>query len=234
MIKRELNERSPLRILEHSTHGGLGKGNLGVIAARRGVGKTACLVHIATDQLLRGKQVIHVSFATNPSHIVDWYEDIFREISEKFGLDSVMAVHDEMIRHRIVMNFNQEGIRLPQVIGSLRALIRDGHFAADSIVVDTYDFSQVSIDELKEVREFAAEQDLEIWFSVSLGYEQPQYDSAGIPRLLKDLVEAFSIMICLQPKDKHIHLQLVKDHDAAVPEDLHLKLDPKSLLIARE
>jgi len=56
----------------------------------------------------------------------------------------------------------------------------------------------------------------------------------GIPRLLKNLAEAFSIMICLRPEEKHIRLQLVKDHDAVVPEDLHLKLDPKSLLIARE
>ena len=234
MIKQELNERSPLRILEHSTHGGLGKGNLGVIAARRGVGKTACLVHIATDRLLQGKQVIHATFSTNPSHIVDWYEDIFREIADKFGLDSVMAVHDEIIRHRIIMNFNQEGIRLPQVIGSLRAMIRDGHFAADLIVVDAYDFSRVSMDELNVVRQFAAQQGLEIWFSVSLGFDKPSYDAAGIPDLLKDLIGAFGIVICLRPEEKHIHLQLVKDHDAAVPEDLHLKLDPKTLLIARE
>ena len=106
MIKQELNKRSPLRILERSTHGGLGRGNLGAIAARRGVGKTACLVHLATDQLMQGKQVIHVSFASNPSHIVDWYEDIFREIAETFDLESVMAVHDEMIRNRIVMNLS--------------------------------------------------------------------------------------------------------------------------------
>jgi len=234
MIKQELNDRSPLRILERSTQGGLGKGNLGVIAARQGVGKTACLVHIATDQLLQGKQVIHVSFATSPTHIVDWYEDIFREIAEKFSLESVMAVHDEMIRRRIIMNFNQASIRLPQVIGSLRSMIRDGHFAADAIVVDAYDFAAVSKAELEQVRGFAAEQGLEIWFSVSLGYDRPSYDAAGIPGMLKDLIEAFSIVICLRPEEKHIHLQLVKDHDAAVPEDLHLKLDPKTLLIAKE
>ena len=38
MIKSEQNRRSPLRILEKTTHGGVGKGNLGVIAARKGVG----------------------------------------------------------------------------------------------------------------------------------------------------------------------------------------------------
>jgi hypothetical protein len=234
MIKRELNDRSPLRIFERSTRGGLGKGNLGVIAARQGVGKTACLVHIATDQLLQGKQVIHVSFATNPRHIVDWYEDIFREIAEKFGLESVMAVHDEMIRRRIIMNFNRASIRLPQVIDSLRSMIRDGHFAADVIVLDAYDFSSLAPAELEQVRGFAAEQGLEIWFSVSLGYNQPSYNAQGVPTLLEDLIDAFSILICLRPEENHIHLQLVKDHGAAVTEGLHLKLDPKTLLIARE
>jgi hypothetical protein len=234
MIKQELNARSPLRIFERSTHGGLGKGNLGVIAARQGVGKTACLVHIATDQLLQGKQVIHVSFATNPRHIVDWYEDIFREIAEKFDLESVMAVHDDIIRGRIIMNFNQASISLPQVIGSLRSMIRDGHFAADSIVIDAYDFTAVTKEELEKAREFAAEQELEIWFSVSLGYERPSYDSEGIPGLLQDLIEPISILICLKPEEKHIRLQLVKDHGTAITEDLHLKLDAKTLLIARE
>ncbi len=234
MVKQELNKRSPLRILERSTHGGLGKGNLGVIAARRGTGKTACLVHIATDQLLQGKQVIHVSFAGNPSHIVDWYEEIFREIADKFDLESVMSAHDEIVRQRIIMNFNQEGVPLSQVMGSLRSIIRDGHFAADCIVVDGYDFSRSSSDELAEVRRFASEQGLEIWFSVSLGCEQPRYNRTGVPPLLEKFIDQFSILICLRPEDRRIHLQLVKDHDAEVPEDLHLKLDSKSLLIATE
>jgi hypothetical protein len=234
MIKQELNARSPLRIFERSTHGGLGSGNIGVIAARQGVGKTACLVHIATDQLLQGKQVIHVSFATNPRHIVDWYEDVFREIAAKFGLDSAMAAHDEMIRGRIIMNFNQASIRLVQVIGSLRSMIRDGHFAANTIVVDAYDFNTVSTAELEQVKAFAAEQGLEIWFSVSLGFEQPCFSAEGIPGLLEDLMEPVSILICLRPEEKHIHLQLLKDHGAPIREDLHLKLDPKTLLIARE
>ncbi len=45
MVKSELINRSPLRILEKSIQGGVGKGNIGVIASRKGVGKTACLVH---------------------------------------------------------------------------------------------------------------------------------------------------------------------------------------------
>ena len=81
MVKSELIKRSPLRILEKSIHGGLGKGNIGIIASRKGIGKTACLVHIATDKLFQNKPVIHVSYSSRVDYIISWYEDIFKEIS---------------------------------------------------------------------------------------------------------------------------------------------------------
>ena len=58
MIKTELIKRSPLRILEKSIHGGLGPGNLGILASRKGIGKTACLVHIGIDKLFQDKPVM--------------------------------------------------------------------------------------------------------------------------------------------------------------------------------
>ena len=64
MDLKQLNSVSPLRVFEDSINGGLGKGNLGVIVSKKGVGKTACLVHIATDKLFKGEHVIHVSPAT--------------------------------------------------------------------------------------------------------------------------------------------------------------------------
>ncbi|QEN04719.1 hypothetical protein EW093_08360 [Thiospirochaeta perfilievii] len=83
MVKEELNQKSPLRKLEAITEGGVGTGNIGVIASKQGIGKTACLVHIAVDSLLRDKHVIHVSFDKKTDYISAWYEDIFEEISKK-------------------------------------------------------------------------------------------------------------------------------------------------------
>ena len=60
MLLKELTERSPMRVFENSIHGGLGAGNLGVVVARHGMGKTAFLVDIALDDLLRGRKVLHV------------------------------------------------------------------------------------------------------------------------------------------------------------------------------
>ena len=49
MYRRFLNARSPLRLLEKGLHGGLGRGNLGVVLAGHGVGKTAFLVGLGLD-----------------------------------------------------------------------------------------------------------------------------------------------------------------------------------------
>ena len=179
MIKKELISRSPLRILEQSTHGGVGKGNIGVIAARKGVGKTACLVHIATDQLFQGKHVIHISFANDTSHIVSWYEDIFEEIARRYKLDCTMDVHDDIIRHRVIMNFRQDGVSVEQIQKSIRSMVKDGNFSADLIVIDGYDFNRVSVAEFSAFKVLAEELGIEIWFSATL-HRDSSYKN-GIP-----------------------------------------------------
>ncbi len=232
MVKAEMIKRSPLRILERSTRGGLGKGHLGIIAAKMGVGKTAVLVHLASDQLFQGKHVIHVSFAANTSHIIDWYEDIFSEISRRYDLEMAMSVHDDIVKNRVIMNFNQAGVNVSQIVGSLKVMIQEGHFAADIVVVDSFDFSRATLEDLGNFKTFAEETGIEIWFSVTLPPEPIQHDEQGYPSLLSPFIDLIDIMILLKPQDGLILLDLVKDHDQKPSPDLHLKLDPKILLIA--
>jgi len=231
MIKTEQHKRNPLRILKNSTKGGVGKGNIGVIAARKGVGKTACLVHIATDQLFEEKHVIHVSFSANTSHIISWYEDIFDEIAKKFSIDSAAEVHDRIIKNRIIMNFNQDGVKIKQITNSMKSLIKDGNFSANTIVIDGYDFTKCTIDDLKIIRSFANELGLEVWFSASLKDDKTELNENGIPAVLSDFTDEISILIYMKPEKDYIKLQLIKDHDIFPVPDMHLKLDPLSLLI---
>ncbi len=234
MVKAELVKRSPLRILEKSIHGGVGKGNIGVLASRKGVGKTACLVHIATDKLLRGGRVIHVSFAARVDHIVSWYDDIFTEISKWKNLDSAVQIHDEIIKNRVIMNFNQAGIQTEQVLRSLGAMITDGQFPADMVIFDGFDLSVSGRADLAAIKSFAKSVDLEVWFSASLKGPDPLFDEQWIPRELSAVTDIIDVLISLQFEGDHVRLQLAKDHDKLNPGDLHLKLDPKTLLIAED
>lgn len=232
MVKSELIRRSPLRIFEKSIHGGLGPGNIGAIASRKGVGKTACLVHIATDKLLQGKHVIHVSFSSRVDHIITWYEDIYREIARKRNLESAVDVHDELVKNRVIMNFSQEGLKAEHILNSLRAMIQDGHFAADCIIFDGYDIEKAQPEDLAAIEDFARKINLEIWFSISLKGEEPLFDERGIPKVLLPHLDALAVLVTLVYSGDYVHLQVIKDHETIDLREMNLKLDPKTLLIA--
>jgi hypothetical protein len=233
MVREEFIQRNPLRILEKSIHGGLKKGNVAVVASPKGVGKTACLVYIATVSLVQGRHVIHVSFSSRTDHIINWYEDIFKEIARKRNLEDAMETHNEMIRNRVIMNFNQEGLVPGQVVRSIRSMIKDGNFAADLIMVDGYNLSRGNIENFKALKEFAAEMGVCIWFSASTRGDV-SLEPGAVPEELKPYMDYVDVLITLSDKKDFIALQLVKDYENYTQENLHVRLDPRTLLIAEE
>jgi len=235
MVKSELIKRSPLRIFEKSIHGGVDKGQIGVLASKKGVGKTACLTHIAVDKLFQDRHVIHVSFATSVEHIINWYEDIFKEIAKKRNLENAVEVHDEIIKNRVIMNFNQDRVSMDQVIKSLEALINDGNFPADAVIFDGYNISDESKSDLETIKEFAQRLKLEIWFSLSLQEKEKQlFNEKDIPIVLEKLIDNVDVLINLRHSGDYVHLQVAKDHELIENREMALRLDPKTLLIAEE
>lgn len=234
MVKEELIKRSPLRIFEQSIHGGLGKGKLGVIASKQGIGKTACLVHVATDKLFRDEQVIHVSFSQNVNHVIAWYEDIFKEISKKRHLEDAMEVHDELIKHRVIMNFSQDQVSVEQIVTSLRAMINDGGFKADSVVFDGYQMTTIHEQDLDNIKQFAKEMDIEVWFSVSPVVQDAAIDEYGIPESLSKYADKLDVLIGLKYENQNVVMTAVRDHGYKEPVKMAIKLDPKTMLISED
>jgi hypothetical protein len=233
MIRSELIKRSPLRILENSTHGGVGKGHIGVIAGPKGLGKTACLVHMATDQLMQGKHVVHISFSPEAGHIVSWYEAIFKEITRRCKLDNTMDVHDEVVQNRIIMNFKQSTMHWPQIEERLKTILDNAHFIADTVVVDGYDFSAATAAEFGQFRRFASESGCSFWFTASQNKNGTPVSRDQAFAFLDPFIDDIAVLILLTDRGSYIHLELLKDHGNAV-QDMHLKLDPQILLIAEE
>jgi hypothetical protein len=232
MIKKHLITRSPLRVFEDATHGGPGKGAVAVLASPKGVGKTACLVHIATDKLFQGKSVIHVSYASRVDYIITWYEDIFKEIAKNHRLRDAVAVHDEIIKNRVIMNFKQDGMKTEQVLRSLEAMITGGKFNAETIIVDGYDFGLAESADLVRFKEFARRMGLEIWFSASLKETGGgAYGPDGMPALLAPHAGQIDVLVTLQAKSDAVEIRVVKDHDNPPAGILPLKLDPRTLLL---
>lgn len=232
MFKQKLIEHSPIRILEKSIHGGVGKGNLGVFTARKGVGKTACLVHVAIDKLLRNQNVLHLSFTDNPHHIENWYRQVFQEVSNKFKLENAFTIYDEILQKRLIMHFTQKNGDFDYILDSINQVEAGADFHSKIVIIDGYSFEGISEDDLKLWKQFAINHDVAIWFSATLHRHNPQFDQYGIPTPVNRFAELFSVIIMLEPMHDYIDMKLLKDHDFNHLDRLRLKLDPKSMLIS--
>ncbi|HZJ88966.1 MAG TPA: hypothetical protein VFC80_07420 [Sphaerochaeta sp.] len=235
MQLQELNELSPLRVFDESLGGGLGRGNLGVLVSRHGVGKTACLVHLATDKLLHNEHVIHVSFSGNVEHVINWYKEVFREVSAGRTLDDAATVYNNILSNRVVMNFSQENVTIDKVLSSLETLIKHGSFKADAILFDGYKLTVATEDDVRKIKAFAQEMDLEVWFSVSPVRRDVTYDKYGVPNTMLKYVELIDVLIGLvynEELDKVV-MTAVKAQGQMMEKPMGVTLDPKTMLISK-
>jgi len=231
MVVNELIQRSPIRVFEKAISGGLKPGEFGVIASPSGIGKTSVLVQIALDKLLQDKKVIHISFTQHTDYVLVWYKDIFNEFIKKRNLQNEKDVKNEIEKSRVLMKFNQEGLTVEQILKSIRALIKEGGFNADSVIVDGLNFSAVKESHIAAFKAFASEMGVSIWSSCTVKGAEPFYDKRNIPLVLKDYAELFEVIVVLEPKQDNITLTVSRDRETSVSENLALKLDPKTLLI---
>jgi hypothetical protein len=129
------------------------------------------------------------------------------------------------------MNFNQDGISAEQILRSLRAMIVDGGFKAQALIIDGLDFAKIDRDRIVNTKDFAKEQGLEVWYSCTVPAGDSQYTRQNIPAMIKDYVDLVDSVIVLEPKPDHISLSVSKDRETYNPASMALKLDPKTLLI---
>jgi hypothetical protein len=112
-------------------------------------------------------------------------------------------------------------------------MIVHGNFAADTIIVDGFDFAQGTPEDIRKFKEFAARLGLEVWFSATLKGDDPLFDEKGVAFILGDFMGVIDVLISLRHEGEIVRLDLVKAHDKPATGKLRLLLDPKTLLIAK-
>ncbi len=228
MYRKFLNARSPLRLLEKGLHGGLGRGNLGVVLAGRGVGKTSFLVGVALDELLRGEHVLHVTLDQTVAHVRAFYDTVFDDLATSTHLEAQAVARSEVDRRRSIRAYApaqfssarlREAVKVESEAGSKPALV----------IVDGFDLAAAPRGELAEIRALAQELEAEIWLSAALATER----IAGIPASLGAVKDIASVVLALEPGVESVALRALKDHDNPDVSALHVALDPRSLLLIR-
>ncbi len=232
MLKKDLTLRNPLRLLGKENQDILPKGGFGAVLARAGVGKTAIMVQLSLETLLRGKNVLHVSLSDPVNKVSLWYKEVFHNLADQYNAQQVNQLWESILHHRFIMTFKVEGFSVPKLEERLADLTEQDIFSPDMIVIDGFPFDDGVEASLKQLKAFAEDHDLCIWFSVRTHrHEKPQPD--GIPPELTHIDDLFEVVIQLQSEGKNIHVKATKGGSTDGLTS-GLILDPSTMLMVTE
>jgi len=233
MYSKELSERNPLRLFEHSIHGGLGPGNIGVVVARHGLGKTAFLVGIAIDDAIRGRKVLHVSLDKTVNHVREFYDEIFMDLAHSTNLEDLGSARLEMERHRMIHTYVGGTYSTDKLRQSIQFLKEIAHFAPACLILQGFGFEQASLADIEALRKLASEFNVELWMTASTHRDAP-LDDRGIPASLSKLAPAIAVIVQMTDDNGSVKLSLLKDHDNPNVAKLTLALDPSTMLLVKK
>jgi len=215
-------------LLEKGLHGGLGPGNLGVVLAGHGVGKTSFLVGVAMDELLREGRVLHVSLSHSVRHVRAHYDTVYEELAESTHLEDERLIHAEIDRHRSVRVYPPGSLSMKKLREAVEVEIETAG-KPSLIVLEGVELAEMSRDEAVALKELAVELGAEVWIEAASSEEHV----GQIPPAVAALDDLISVVLVLEPKAEVARLRALKDHENPDLTDLHVSLDPHTLLLVR-
>lgn len=216
--KKELLASSPVRFFE-PTGAALDEGEIGLLTAKKGLGKTSILVQFGIDTLLKDKAIVHVSFNQKSENVITWYSSVLAEICKSHKVD-VDELSDELFRNRTILNFNQNTFTLPKVVNTLNAL-KDNGIKLETIIVDDLDLLKTEVSDLNCFCDFIKEEKMTAWFS----YNSEASDLNQI--LPSEKMAKFNSVAHLLPETESVSLSILKKGEGKV------KLNSKTLLMTK-
>jgi len=237
MYRKDVNEQSPLRILEQSIHGGLGKGNLGVVMARAGVGKTACLVQIGLDDLMRDRDVLHVGLGQTLDHVLSFYDALFDDLAARTALEDREAVRAAIGRHRVIKTFADHQLTPERLDEAIHLFGKHLSFHPQAVLIDGFAWEGPVASTAAALGAFKAcakRLGAELWLTAQTHRRVTGSHPTRVPPPCEPYLDLIDVAIFLEPAGRHVAVRLLKDHGDAQPPDTHLHVDPDTLRLVSD
>lgn len=226
MLNKKLILLNPFRVMGYENDDIIPEGGLGAVSAQAGVGKTALLVQLALNAMLRGKKVLHISL-NDPVHKVDiWYHELFNKVAEKAGVEAKSDIWESVLSNRFIMTFKVEGFNMPKLKERLTDLSVQNIFFPQIVIIDGLKFDDAARETIGGLKMLAEKHSLRLWFTVHARPQEENPDELS-PALLpfKDL---FDVVFKLQPEKGEVCIRPVSGKSSAAKP---LYLDPATMLI---
>lgn len=212
----------------------LNPGKIGVLMARAGVGKTACLTHIAIEHLLRGVPVLHVSVDSSPEKVKAWYYEALKNLFASTGRADPAKVNHQLEPLRFILAYLHQTFSPLKLEQSLESLKDKAKFQPGLVVLDGLDFDQVSRSTLEELRGFAEKYDLALWMSARTHRHKSLANEQGIPYPCNENDDLFDSIVLLDTDSETVRVRMLKHGGQYHPPITEVFLNPQTYLVQRE
>src|SRR3989304_2206816 len=150
MLDKKLIPLNSFKVIGYESEEIIPAGGLGAVSAQAGVGKTALLVQLAINSMLRGKKVLHISLNDPVNKVSLWYNELFNNIARQAGLEGLNETWGAILPNPFIMTFKVGGFNLPELEERLYDLIVQNIFLPEIIIIDGLKFNNKEASETIE------------------------------------------------------------------------------------
>ena len=205
-------------MIDDLADGGLGKGELGVMVAPAGIGKSWALVNIGANAVKAGLKVIHYTLELNEHYVGLRYDSVFTGIAAqelKYNIDDVKKRLSSINGNLIVKYYPTMGASVNSISAHIEKCMVQG-FKPDLVIVDYADLlrgtgkSRELRHELgnlyEDLRGIAGEHEMPIWTASQANRSALEEDVIGAEKIAesyaKIMTADFVISLSRKIEDK--------------------------------
>ncbi len=216
MLVNEILDQNPIHLLNGGrTEAALKPGEVGVVIAKPGVGKTALLVQFALDSMLINGPVIHASIGDPVAKVTVWYDEMLSHLAKRFDGVALGQLWAQNLQKRFIMTFKAERFSLAGLEERIADLSSQNIFTAKVLLLDGL---ELTTDNMAALKELAKKLDMAIWVTATAEVES---DYA------KELTAAADRSMGLRHTGNYVEVLPFK----GLKDSVSLHLDPQSMLV---
>ncbi|NTV38055.1 MAG: hypothetical protein HGA82_02570, partial [Anaerolineales bacterium] len=118
----QLEGQEAMELVRRTLGSPLMPSELGALMARAGVGKTACLTHIALEHLFESQPVLHVCIDGVAEKIKIWYQELMRNLLASTSKDEFARLQRRLEGMRFILAYLHQTFSVQKLEQSLQNL----------------------------------------------------------------------------------------------------------------
>ncbi|MGC9196175.1 MAG: hypothetical protein ACP5IL_12080 [Syntrophobacteraceae bacterium] len=208
---------------------GLDPGEMGVLLARAGAGKTAVLTHLALGYILDKQAVLHVCVDVTADKVKLWYNELLRDIFSSDPQCKVSELQHSIEPLRFIMSFLNQTFSPEKLEMGIANLKSQARFSPALIIIDGLDFGRDRT-LLEKIAQLGRSHQTPLWVSARSHRHIPDVNERGIPYPIDAMDDLFSSIVVLHHEDSGVRLKALKEKGNYNPSRGDIILDPINFL----